>query len=428
VEPHNTLAIIVGGGPAPGINSVISSATIRARLEGIDVIGIRDGFQWIMQDDIGHTTPLTIETVSRMHYLGGSEIGTSRANPTRSPALLENVVSALLRLNVTRVITIGGDDTAFSAMQVREHARGRLRVVHVPKTIDNDLDLPPHIDTFGYQTARHHGVHIVRTLMVDAETTSRWYFVIAMGRTAGHLALGITKAAGATLALIPEEFPRPVKLKTLVDCLVTAILKRLSVGREDGVAVIAEGVALELDPEDLAGLAEVERDAHGHIRLAEVNLGDILKAEVGKRLKQFGQKVTIASKNIGYELRCVEPIPFDIEYTRELGYAAAEYLITGGDGAMISVQNGTFVPVPFSAMLNPETGRTRVRRVDVNSLRYWIARRYMVRLRRDDLADPHQLSRLAATAGISPDEFKQEFGYIADLEPAHTAAPAPAPA
>jgi 6-phosphofructokinase 1 len=428
VEPHNTLAIIVGGGPAPGINSVISSATIRARLEGIDVIGIRDGFQWIMQDDIGHTTPLTIETVSRMHYLGGSEIGTSRANPTRSPALLENVVSALLRLNVTRVITIGGDDTAFSAMQAREHARGRLRVVHVPKTIDNDLDLPPHIDTFGYQTARHHGVHIVRTLMVDAETTSRWYFVIAMGRTAGHLALGIAKAAGATLALIPEEFPRPVKLKTLVDCLVTAILKRLSVGREDGVAVIAEGVALELDPEDLAGLAEVERDAHGHIRLAEVNLGDILKAEVGKRLKQFGQKVTIASKNIGYELRCVEPIPFDIEYTRELGYAAAEYLITGGDGAMISVQNGTFVPVPFSAMLNPETGRTRVRRVDVNSLRYWIARRYMVRLRRDDLADPHQLSRLAATAGISPDEFKQEFGYIADLEPAHTAAPAPAPA
>jgi 6-phosphofructokinase 1 len=425
VEPHNTLAILVGGGPAPGINSVISSATIRARLEGLNVIGIQDGFQWIMQDDIGHTVPLTIETVSRLHYLGGSEIGTSRANPTKSPALLENAVSALLRLNVTRVVTIGGDDTAFSAMKLREHAKGRLQVVHVPKTIDNDLDLPPHIDTFGYQTARHHGVHIVRTLMVDAETTSRWYFVIAMGRTAGHLALGIAKAAGATIALIPEEFPRPVKLKTIVDTLVTAILKRLSVGREDGVAVIAEGVTLDLDPNDLAALADAERDAHGHIRLAEVNLGDILKAEVNKRLRTFGRQVTIASKNIGYELRCVEPIPFDIEYTRELGYAAAEFLINGHDGAMISVQNGVFVPVPFETMINPETGRTRVRRVDVRSMRYWIARRYMVRLRREDLEDPHQLSRLAATAGISPDEFRDEFGYLADLEPAQTPMPTP---
>jgi 6-phosphofructokinase 1 len=417
VEPHNTLAILVGGGPAPGINSVISSATIRARLEGLHVIGIQDGFQWIMQDDVQHTVPLTIEGVSRIHYLGGSEIGTSRANPTRSPALLENAVSALLRLNVTRVITIGGDDTAFSAMKLRETAGGRLRVVHVPKTIDNDLDLPAHIDTFGYQTARHHGVNIVRTLMVDAETTSRWYFVIAMGRTAGHLALGIAKAAGATIALIPEEFPRPVKLQTIVDTLVTAIIKRLSVGREDGVAVIAEGVTLDLDPNDLAGLADVERDAHGHIRLAEVNLGDILKSEVSKRLRAFGLQVTIASKNIGYELRCVEPIPFDIEYTRELGYAAAEYLISGHDGAMISVQNGAFVPVPFETMINPETGRTRVRRVDVQALRYWIARRYMVRLRRDDLDDPHQLSRLAATAGISPDEFREQFGYLAELEP-----------
>jgi 6-phosphofructokinase 1 len=297
--------------------------------------------------------------------------------------------------------------------------------VHVPKTIDNDLDLPPHIDTFGYQTARHHGVHIVRTLMVDAETTSRWYFVIAMGRTAGHLALGIAKAAGATIALIPEEFPRPVKLKTIVDTLVTAILKRLSVGREDGVAVIAEGVTLDLDPNDLAALADAERDAHGHIRLAEVNLGDILKAEVNKRLRTFGRQVTIASKNIGYELRCVEPIPFDIEYTRELGYAAAEFLINGHDGAMISVQNGVFVPVPFETMINPETGRTRVRRVDVRSMRYWIARRYMVRLRREDLEDPHQLSRLAATAGISPDEFRDEFGYLADLEPAQTPMPTP---
>ncbi len=419
MEHHKKLAIIVGGGPAPGINSVISSATIRAQLEGLDVLGIQDGFQWLMRDDIEHVTPLTLEAVSRLHFEGGSIIGTSRANPTKNPALLENVVNALLRLDVTQVITIGGDDTAFSAMSLEKHAQGRLRVVHVPKTIDNDLDLPGHIDTFGYQTARHIGVDLVHTLMVDAQTTSRWYFVIAMGRTAGHLALGIAKAAGATIAVIPEEFPRPVPLATIVDTLVVAIVKRLSVGREDGVAVIAEGVALDIDPNDLADISDVERDAHGHIRLAELNFGDILKAQVQKRLEELGISITIASKNIGYELRCAPPIPFDIEYTRELGYSAAEYLIQGGNGAMISVQNGVFTPVPFANLLNPETGRTRVRRVDTNSLRYVIARRYMVRLRRDDLSDPHQLSRLAATAGLSPDEFRERFGYLAELEPAN---------
>lgn len=417
MEQHSKLAIIVGGGPAPGINSVISSATIRARLEGIDVIGIRDGFQWLMQDDISHILPLTIQGVSQLHYDGGSIIGTARANPTRSPALLENVLKALMRLDVTQVITIGGDDTAFSSMKLQELAAGRLRVVHVPKTIDNDLDLPGHIDTFGYQTARHHGVNIVRALMVDAKTTSRWYFVVAMGRTAGHLALGIGKAAGATLAIIPEEFPKPIKLKTIVDTLAGSIIKRLSAGNPDGVAILAEGVTLDLDPEDLEGLSDVERDAHGHIRLAEVNLGDILKAQVSKRLQGFGIKVTIASKNIGYELRCVDPIPFDIEYTRTLGYAAAEHLIAGGNAVMVSVQNGSFVPVPFSTMLNPETGKTRVRRVDVQSMHYAIARRYMVRLRADEMRDPRQLSRLAEAAGVSSDDFFKEFGYLGDLEP-----------
>jgi len=414
---QNKLAIIVGGGPAPGINSVISSATIRAQLDGLDVLGIRDGFQWIMQDDTSHVTELTLDGVSRLHYDGGSAIGTSRANPTKSPALLENAVSALLRLDVGQVVTIGGDDTAFSAMSLEKHAKGRLRVVHVPKTIDNDLDLPGHIDTFGYQTARYHGMQIVRTLMVDAQTTSRWYFVVAMGRTAGHLALGISKAAGATIALIPEEFDKPIRLKTLVDTLVASVVKRLSAGKDDGVAVVAEGVALDIEPDDLAALEDVERDAHGHIRLAELDFGGILKNEVSKRLKQLGISLTIASKDIGYELRCVEPISSDIEYTRELGYCASEYLIEGGNAAMISVQNGVFTPVPFSEMLDPDTGRTRVRRVDTKSMRYGVARRYMVRLRREDLADPHQLSRLATTAGLSSEEFRDAFGYLADLEP-----------
>ena len=415
--PEDKLAILVAGGPAPGINSVISAATIRGRLAGIDVIGIRDGFEWIMHGDVDHVTPLTIETVSRIHFRGGSHIGISRANPTRDDALLEQTVVSLRRLGVTQLITVGGDDTAYSAHRLAQKAAGRIRVVHVPKTIDNDLDLPPHVDTFGFQTARHHGVEIVKNLMVDAKTTSRWYFVIAMGRKAGHLALGIGKSAGATLSLILEEFAgRRLRLATVVDTLAGAVIKRLTDGRRDGVAVLAEGLILGIDPQDLEMLARTERDAHDNVRLAEINLGELLKTAVTKRLDQLGLKVTIVAKNIGYELRCADPIPADMEYTRDLGYCAARYVMAGGSSAMMSMQAGQFVPVPFERILDSRTGRAKVRLVDIHSSRYRIARRYMLRLRRDDFENPHELARFAATAGLSIEAFRDEFEYLVEHE------------
>ena len=412
------LAILVGGGPAPGINSVISAATIRCQIDGVEVVGIRDGFEWLMQGNVEHIVPLTIERVSRIHFRGGSYIGISRANPTQDPQHLENTIISLLRLNVSQLITIGGDDTAFSAMKLEEKAGGRIRVAHVPKTIDNDLDLPPYVDTFGFQTARHVGVEIVKNLMVDARTTSRWYFVIAMGRKAGHLALGIGKAAGATLTLIPEEFEgRKIRLKAVVDTLAGAIVKRLSYGRRDGVAVIAEGLALGIDPGDFTGIDEVERDDHGNVRIAEVNIGEILKSAVGRRLKEFKVKATLVAKNIGYELRCADPIPFDMEYTRDLGYCAAKYLLSGGNAAMISMQGGHFVPIPFTQLLDPVTGRAKLRLVDTHSTRYAIARRYMIRLRRDDFDDPHELAKFAATAGLSLQDFREQFEGLIESEP-----------
>jgi 6-phosphofructokinase 1 len=407
------LAILVSGGPAPGINSVISASTIRSITEGVEVIGIMDGFKWIMDGDISHTKNLSIHNVSRIHFRGGSYIGIARANPTKDKKHLENTVTSLLRLNVDKLITIGGDDTAFSALKVDEMASGRIRVVHVPKTIDNDLDLPWGIPTFGFQTARHIGVEIVQNLMVDAQTTSRWYFVVSMGRKAGHLALGIGKATGATLTLIPEEFPGHIsKLSHIVDVLVGAIIKRLSYGRTDGVAVLAEGLVEHLDPKDLEFLVNVERDAHDNIRIAEINFGEILKYKVQERLKEFGIKVTIVAKNIGYELRCADPIPFDMEYTRDLGFAAAQFLLNGGSGAMVSIQNGRFVPMYFKDILDPATGKTRVRMVDPSSESFYIARHYMLRLNKTDFEDPHELAKYAATCGISLEEFRKQFNYL----------------
>ena len=416
MSTNEKLAILVGGGPAPGINSVIGAATIRANLSGVEVLGIQDGFRWLIEGDTSRVTPLTIADTSRIHFRGGSTLGISRANPTKSPELLAKCLDTLDRLGVGMLITIGGDDTCFSSSSLAKASRGRLRVVHVPKTIDNDLDLPQDVYTFGFQTARHIGVEIVKNLMVDAKTTSRWYFVVAMGRKAGHLALGIGKSAGATLTLVSEEFEHPVALSRVVDTLAGAIVKRLSQGRPDGVAVLAEGLVEHIDPADIEGLAGVERDEHGHIRIAEVDFGNLVKHAVKKELNRLGIKTTIATKDIGYEVRCADPIPFDMEYTRDLGYCAARHIIEGGTEALISMQRGSFLPVPFAQIMDPVTGRMRVRMVDVSSDRYKIARSYMLRLKAEDLEDRVELAHMATAAHMTPGEFTQRFAYLVEHE------------
>ena len=410
------VAILCGGGPAPGINSVIGAATIRANLGGLRVLGIRDGFKRLMAGGEDCCVPLSIEDVSRIHFTGGSYLGISRANPTRDTHSLERVTHRLNQLEVDQLITIGGDDTAYSAMRVADHANGRLRVVHVPKTIDNDLDLPHGISTFGFQTARHVGVGLVKNLMVDARTTARWYLIVAMGRKAGHLALGIGKAAGATLTIIPEEFQSsgPIHLDHIVDILLAAIIKRKSMGRDDGTAVLAEGLVEQLAPEDLQLFGELERDEHDHLRLAEINLAEMVKRRLRTRLAEVGLDTGLVTKDIGYELRCADPIPFDMEYTRDLGYCAAQYLLDGGSQAMVTLVDGRFTPMPFNQMIDPETGRTRVRLVDTSSEQYKIARRYMVRLSRDDLEDAAVLGAMASVVGMTPRAFLDRFSYTAD--------------
>ena len=148
------LAIVVGGGPAPGINGVISSATIEGVKQGYDVIGLRDGFKWLAQGDATHITPLGINDVTPIHHRGGSILGTARTNPAKSETSMANLLDAFRRLGVSALVSIGGDDTAYSASQIYKKAAGAIRVAHVPKTIDNDLPLPGSTPTFGFETAR----------------------------------------------------------------------------------------------------------------------------------------------------------------------------------------------------------------------------------------------------------------------------------
>ncbi len=407
------LAVVVGGGPAPGINGVISAVTFEALKHSLEVVGIFDGFKWLSKGDTNHTLNLGNGEISRIHLRGGSIIGTSRDNPTKSPEKMANVIKALTGVGVKYLVTIGGDDTAYTATRVEQEAGGKIAVCHVPKTIDNDLPLPHGVPTFGFETARSLGTQLVENLMEDARTAGRWYFVVAMGRSAGHLALGMGMGAGATLTLIPEELGNKISLNKVVAILEGAIIKRLSYGRNHGVAIIAEGVATRFDQEELTFLKDVPRDDHGNIRLAEIPLGDMLKQRVSAGLDSLGLKTTIIAKDIGYELRCHPPISYDREYTRYLGYSAVKFLTSGGTGAMIMLKDGKSLPIKFSDLLDPKTGKTKIRTVDINSDDYLMARRYMIRLEKEDLAGD-AMNKLASTAKLASEDFRKRYGIAVD--------------
>jgi 6-phosphofructokinase 1 len=406
------LAIVVGGGPAPGINGVISSATIEAINEGKKVLGIVGGFKSLFAGDKKAVRQLSIEDVSRIYTTGGSILRTSRDPIDTAREKFAVLLATLRELNVRHLLTIGGDGTAFMARWIEKETRGNLSVVHVPKTIDNDLYLPGERSSFGYNTARHWGVEIVKNLMEDAKTTGRWYFITTMGRNAGHLALGIGKAAGATITLIPEEFgERTVSFQEVADILEGSIIKRLSMKKDHGVAVLAEGISGRLDMNELELLEDIERDEVGRVRFSEIQLGRIFKDIVKKSLDSRGLRTTIVHKTVGYELRAAAPIPYDIEYTRNLGYGAVRFLHCGGSGAMIVFDEGRLRPISFVELTDPLTGKIRNKLVDIKSENYEVGRKYMIRLEKEDFA-PASIAVLAKAAGMSAAQFKKKFSSL----------------
>ena len=413
------IGILVGGGPAPGINSVISAAVIEAVNSNYEAVGIKNGYEFLVKGDTSQTVHFDLEDIATIHTQGGSILHTSRTNPTKRDEDLETCISTLRKLNVHYLITIGGDDTSYGASEIARKADGDIRVAHVPKTIDNDLPLPGDMPTFGYETARHVGAGIVMNLKEDSRTTNRWYFIVAMGRHAGHLALVIGKASPSTLTLIPEEFRQPtISLSEVCDVLEGAILKRKVSGRPDGVAIIAEGIASKLNVNDLRNIAgiEIPRDEYGNIRLADLPLARILRTEVERRFKERGEAMDIVDLTLGYELRSAPPIPFDIDYTRTLGHGAVRFLLSDvpenkrtDRGAMICMVDSQLKAVPFEDMRDPKTGKTTIRMVDIDNLYYDVARRYMIRLENSDLEDTELLSKLAEQASMRPDAFKRRF-------------------
>jgi 6-phosphofructokinase len=375
---RKSFGIVVSGGPAPGINSVISSSVIEANNRGYSVKGLRNGFRDLALGEPNSVVNLTTDMVTTIYNKGGSIIGTSRFNPLKESKLLDQFLMGLEQNNIDKLIVIGGEGSAYLSLKLSQ-LHSHLSVVHVPKTIDNDLVLPNNYPSFGFETALHAGTKIIEVLREDAKTCRRWFIATTMGRKAGFLALGMGLAAGATSALIPEEFagfsPTPNDIAAI---LLSSIRKRISMGKNYGVIIVAEGILDVLDASKSTALQSCIRDDMGRIRYSQVELGDVIIPPLKELLKEARIEIPITTKNIGYELRCCDPISFDIEYTKFLGYGAVQHILDGNSGIMVTRDFDKLGFIPLESMAGTN-GVIKSRGVDLSSDLYRVARSFMIR-------------------------------------------------
>ncbi len=370
--------IVVSGGPAPGINSVISSSVTEATNRGYLVKGLVNGFRDLVLGEPNAVIDLSSEMVSNIYNKGGSILGTSRFNPVKDKEHLDRLIEGLHHHSIDKLIVIGGEGSAYLSLKI-SRLFPDISVVHVPKTIDNDLILPNKYPSFGFETALHAGTKIVETLLEDAKTCRRWFLATTMGRKAGFLALGVGLSAGATSSLIPEEFhgfsPTPGDIAAL---LFSTIRKRVSMGKNYGVIVLAEGILDCLNTSENELLQRAMRDDMGRIRYSQVELGEVLIPPLKEMLKAAKLDVHMITKNIGYELRCCDPISFDVEYTKFLGYGAVQHLLGGNSGIMVTRDFDKLGFIPLEAMAGAD-GIIKSRGVDLSSDLYRVARSFMIR-------------------------------------------------
>jgi 6-phosphofructokinase len=399
--------IVCGGGPAPGINSVIRAVVIEARNRNLEVIGFLDGFSHLSKKEIVYKN-LEIEDVSRIHHYGGSIIGTSRGNSSDEEVF--NTYLSLINSGINYLVSIGGDGTASMIYKISKLDKDKkIKFAHIPKTIDNDFPLPPSSRTFGFETARNLGMELVLNLIEDAKILKRWFFVQVMGRSSGHLAIGIGKSSGATLTIIPEEFQNyeKIPLKLLLDILEGSIIKRLAYNKPYGVAILAEGLSLKLENLNL----------QNYHSISEFPLAELLANEIENRLKKRNINIRIIPQNIGYVLRNAHPIAFDISYTITLGYGAVKFLLSDNNihCAVITLRGEKIEPIDINEFI--ENNKVKVRYVDLKGEVYESAYHYMIRLKKEDFENEEFLLKLCDVAKMEKEEFIKNFKWTTEFPP-----------
>ena len=361
-----SIAILCGGGPAPGINSVISSVSLVFLKSGFRVLGIHDGYKGLFAQN-PHLQEINFTLADDINKMGGSALRMSRHKPKDS----EFSTKFFTDNNVKLLITIGGDDTASTANRISKFLKDHdvnLQNIHVPKTIDNDLPLPEGIPTFGYQSAKQEGVRIAQTVYEDARTSGNWFVVSAMGREAGHLAFGIGAANHFPMIIIPEMFNNvKVTFDRITKLIISAIVKRKVLDISYGAVIISEGVFHFMSDEEIENSGiNFTYDDHGHPELGNVSKAHIFNILLQKKLKELGIQVKSRPVELGYELRCVAPVAYDQLYCGLLGYGVKKLFDEGRTGCMVTASTTGEISPLYLEDVEDEHGKIKPRLVNMD--------------------------------------------------------------
>lgn len=367
------IAILTGGGPAPGMNSVVGSVAKTFLQKGYRVIGLHEGYSGLF-DPTPRTTDIDFMLADDIFNRGGSFLKMSRFKPTAQNFDNDFNLDFFVNNNIVLLVTVGGDDTASTANRIAKFLEAKnypISNIHVPKTIDNDLPLPDNTPTFGYQSAKAQGTIIGRTVYNDARTSENWFIVAAMGRSAGHLAFGIGTACHYPMIVIPEMFNKTeITVEKIVNLVVSSIIKRKMMGMNYGAAIISEGVFHALSNEEIkkSGVT-FSYDDHGHPELGKVSKAHIFNEMIENKLNELKIKVKSRPVEIGYEVRCQTPIAYNLVYCSLLGMGVYKLFSEGKTGCMVYVSQAGNVEPLYLKDLQDENGKIPPRLVDVNSPR-----------------------------------------------------------
>ena len=363
----DAIAILCAGGPAPGINTVIGSVTKVFLNAGYRVLGLQKGYQTLFGDN-PQFDELDFEFADKVFSRGGSALQMSRYKPKDS----EFKTNFFVDNNVKLLVTIGGDDTASTANRLAKFLHSNnvnVSNIHVPKTIDNDLPLPPGSPTFGYQSAKEEGVRLATTIYEDARTSGTWFVLSAMGREAGHLALGIGTACHMPMIIIPEMFNKTkCTFEKITKLVISSMVKRKVLGIGYGVAIISEGVFHFMSDEEIEGTGiNFTYDDHGHPELGNVSKSHIFNMLIQRKLKKLNLNIKSRPNELGYELRCCRPIAFDLTYATLLGTGVMKLFQEGETGCMVTADPAGNISPLYLKDVEDENGKVKPRLIDINS-------------------------------------------------------------
>lgn len=370
------IGIVFSGGPASAANTVISSAALGFINHGFPVIGFYNGFEHLerfekynpysLLDKIHYT--LLDASVSRIRNNRGVYLRTSRANPGKEIACIEdikdpkktrnlqNILDAFEHLSIGALITIGGDDTLKVANYLNLLG---LPLIHVPKTIDNDYFGIPW--TFGYWTAVEVTKNAILNLKADAESTDSYFIVELMGRKSGWLTYAAGIAGEAVKMVASEDIDTALDVEAVCEEFVDLIIMRERENKTSGVICVAEGLVDKLDDQHRPH----EVDKHGNVIFGRAEIAKLL-TERTKQIykKKTGKSKKINNKQIGYETRSALPVSFDVVLGSMLGFGTYKLFQEKKFGHMVSVSdNFEITAIPFTDLIDENSLVTKVRNV-----------------------------------------------------------------